>query len=150
MNPWLKPRGLSLPLRTDLIASRSTTGRNNRHHDRCPLEAGLTFLHGKAISCQNPYVTVQVQTVAPRFQGVSKHTQCSTSVLKQELAIWLGRQQISLVFWLGASPLRRRAIHPPLGKTGASLPVICEWRPSPGTPRKNDWRRLSPPPSHQW
>src|SRR6266568_8616922 len=73
MNPWLKPRGLSLPLRTDLIASRSTTGRNNRHHDRCPLEAGLTFLHGKAIRCQNPYVTVQVQTVAPRFQGVSKH-----------------------------------------------------------------------------
>jgi hypothetical protein len=87
MNPMAFARGLSLPLRTDLIASRSTTGRNNRHHDRCPLEAGLTFLHGKAIRCQNPYVTVQVQTVAPRFQGVSKHTQCSKIVLKQELAI---------------------------------------------------------------
>src|SRR6266480_7875328 len=82
MNPWLKPRGLSLPLRTDLIASRSTTGRNNRHHDRCPLEAGLTFLHGKAICCQNPYVTVQVQTVAPRFQGVPKQR---TSILEAAL-----------------------------------------------------------------
>ena len=29
-------RGLSLPLRADLIASRSTTGRDKRHHDRCP------------------------------------------------------------------------------------------------------------------
>src|SRR6266700_7717839 len=80
MKPWLKPRGLSLPLRTDLIASRSTTGRNNRHHDRCPLEAGLTFLHDKAIRCRNPYVTVQVQAVAPRFQGVPKHKQYSTRV----------------------------------------------------------------------
>ena len=32
----LKPRGLSLSLRADLIASRSTTGRDDRHHDRCP------------------------------------------------------------------------------------------------------------------
>src|SRR6266849_1671784 len=36
MNPGSAPRGLSLPLRTDLIASRSTTERDNRHHDRCP------------------------------------------------------------------------------------------------------------------
>ncbi len=32
----LKPSGLSLPLRTDLNISRSTSERDNRHHDRCP------------------------------------------------------------------------------------------------------------------
>ena len=36
MNPMAEARGLSLPLRTDLIASRSATERDNRHHDRCP------------------------------------------------------------------------------------------------------------------
>src|SRR5438874_10626710 len=36
MNPRLNDGGLSLSLRTDLRASRSTTGRDNRHHDRCP------------------------------------------------------------------------------------------------------------------
>src|SRR5260370_2586785 len=36
MNPMAEARGLFLSLRADLRASRSTTGRNNRHHDRCP------------------------------------------------------------------------------------------------------------------
>src|SRR6266699_3550122 len=36
MNPRLKRGGLSLPLRADLTASRSTTERDKRHHDRCP------------------------------------------------------------------------------------------------------------------
>ncbi len=33
MNPALKRRGLSLPLRTDLIGSRLATERDNRLHD---------------------------------------------------------------------------------------------------------------------
>jgi hypothetical protein len=74
-----------------------------------------------------------VQTVAPSFQGVSKHTQCSTIVLKQELAIWLGIQQVSLVFWLGASPRRRRAIPPPLERRGLPCPIsVIESGDSPG------------------
>ena len=36
MNPRIHDGGLSLPLRTDLILSRTATGRDNRHHDRCP------------------------------------------------------------------------------------------------------------------
>lgn len=36
MNPRMNDGGLSLPLHTDLIASRSTTGRNNRLHDDSP------------------------------------------------------------------------------------------------------------------
>ena len=36
MNPRINDGGLSLPLRANLIASRSTTERDNRHHDRCP------------------------------------------------------------------------------------------------------------------
>ena len=36
MNPRIHDGGLSLPLRTDLSRSRSTTERDNRHHDRCP------------------------------------------------------------------------------------------------------------------
>ncbi|MFL5703801.1 MAG: hypothetical protein ACJ8AG_13355 [Ktedonobacteraceae bacterium] len=37
------------------------------------LVVGLTFLHGKAISCRNAYVTVQVQAVALHYQRVPKH-----------------------------------------------------------------------------
>ncbi len=55
--------------------------RDHRHHDRCPLEAGPTFLHGKAISCHNPYVA-QVQAVAPRFQGVPKQVPILSQPLK--------------------------------------------------------------------
>jgi hypothetical protein len=36
MNPIAEARGLSLSLRADLIASRSTTGRDNRLHDGSP------------------------------------------------------------------------------------------------------------------
>ena len=36
MNPRMNDGGLSLSLRADLIASRSTTGRDNRLHDGSP------------------------------------------------------------------------------------------------------------------
>ena len=43
MNPRINDGGLSLPLRTDLMISRSTTERDNRHHDRCPrdIDSGI-------------------------------------------------------------------------------------------------------------
>ncbi len=46
----------------------------------------------------------------------------STSIRRQKLAIWLGIEQISLVFWLGSSPLRRQAIHPRLKRARLSGP----------------------------
>ncbi len=64
MNPRMNDGGLSLSLRAELIASRSTTGRDNRLHDDSPFLDGPTFLDGKAMSCRNPYVA-NVQAVAP-------------------------------------------------------------------------------------
>jgi hypothetical protein len=101
MNPWLKPRGLSLAPNPSLrLYPERHSGRDDRRHDVRPLVAGLTFLHGKAIRCQNPYVA-NVQAVAPHYQGVPKQLQNSTSVLRWELAKWLGIEGTSLVFWRG-------------------------------------------------
>ena len=89
MNPRINDGDLSLAPNPSLrLYPERHSGRDDRRPDIRPLEAGLTFLHGKAIRCQNPYVTVQVQAIASRFQRVPKHSQDSTSVLKQELAKW--------------------------------------------------------------
>ncbi len=55
------------------------------------LVVGLTFLHGKAISCQNPYVTFKVQTGAAHYQAVSKYE----STVSHEYRLWLNIQWLS-------------------------------------------------------
>ncbi|SRR6266568_1489962 len=75
MNPMSKDEGL-VPSRSPasmIIPCLSLAETIGTMTDAC-LEAGLTFLHDKAISCRNAYVTVQVQAVASRFQEVPKHS----------------------------------------------------------------------------
>jgi hypothetical protein len=79
-----------------------------------PVGSWLNIFTSQSHSLRKRLCYFKVQAVAPHFQGVPKHLDCSTSVLKQELAIWLGICMFSLVFWLGSAPLRRRGL-PPLG-----------------------------------
>ena len=65
-------RGLSLPLRTDLIVSRSATERDNRHHDRCPrdIHSGIDVSVHRMAALDT---TESGLTLAVRFCRVSAH-----------------------------------------------------------------------------
>src|SRR5438034_2975265 len=70
MNPRIHDGGLSLPLRTDLSRSRSTTERDNRHHDRCPrdIDRGVPI---SVISIAARDTTESGLTLAVRFCTVA-------------------------------------------------------------------------------
>ncbi len=55
-----------------------------------PVGSWLNIFTSQSHSLRKRLCYFQVQAGAPRFQGVPKHLDCSTSVLKQELAKWLG------------------------------------------------------------
>jgi len=90
MNPRINDGGLSLSLNRPADAMQQDSERDHRHHDRCPLEAGPILLQNKPISCSNLCIA-QVQAGAPRFQGVPKHAQYSTSVLEKQAGGACGR-----------------------------------------------------------
>jgi hypothetical protein len=70
------------------------------------LVVGLTFLHGKAISCQNPYVTFKVQTGAAHYQAVSKYE----SIVSHVYRLWQNIQWLSSAAAAASLPpaLKRR------------------------------------------
>ena len=70
MNPIAEARGLSLSLRTDLRASRSTTGRDKRHHDRCPRD-GKSGIPISVLGIAAGLTTEDGLTLAVRFRTVA-------------------------------------------------------------------------------
>ena len=70
MNHRIHDGGLSLLLRTDLMISRSTTERDNRHHDRCPrdIDRGVPI---SVISIAARDTTESGLTLAVRFCTVA-------------------------------------------------------------------------------
>ena len=72
MNPRINDGGLSLPLRTDLSISRSTTERDNRHHDRCPrdIDSGVPI---SVIGVAASLTDKGGLTLAVRFCTVAAH-----------------------------------------------------------------------------
>src|SRR5258706_11896632 len=90
MNPRINDGGLSLSLNCPADSIQQDSERDHRHHDRCPLEAGPILLQNKPISCSNPCIA-KVQAGAPRFQGVPKPLQHSTSVPQKQAGDACGR-----------------------------------------------------------
>ena len=70
MNPRMNDGGLSLPLRTDLSVSRSTTGRDNRLHDGSPgdIDGGVAI---SVLSMSTGLTDKGGLTLAVRFGTVS-------------------------------------------------------------------------------
>ena len=85
--PRIHDGGLSLSLRTDLIASRSTTGRDNRHHDRCP-----RYVHGSVpisvIGVAALDTTESGLTLAVRFCTVAAHMARARRVARVNRVQW--------------------------------------------------------------
>jgi hypothetical protein len=87
MNPRINDGGLSLPLRTDLSLSRSTTERDNRHHDRCPrdIDSGIAI---SVIGMAARDTTESGLTLAVRFGTVAAHMARARRVARVNRVQW--------------------------------------------------------------
>ncbi len=79
MNPRMNAGGLSLPLRTDLVPCRSTTGRDNRLHGGSPgyvyRGIAISVIGMSAVHTQKRGLTLAIGLLtmsahATRFRGV--------------------------------------------------------------------------------
>src|SRR2546428_821896 len=87
MNPRINDGGLSLLLRANLITSRSTTERDNRHHDRCPrdIDSGIPI---SVIGMATLDTTKSGLTLAVRFCTVATHMARSRRVARVNRVQW--------------------------------------------------------------
>ena len=87
MNPMAEARGLFLSLRADVRASRSTTGRNNRHHDRCPRDI-LSGVPISVIGVAARDTTESGLSLAVRFCTVAAHMARARRVARVNRVQW--------------------------------------------------------------
>ena len=87
MNPHINDGGLSLPLRAELSISRSTTERDNRHHDRCPrdIDSGIPI---SVIGVAARDTTKSGLTLAVRFCTVAAHMARARRVARVNRVQW--------------------------------------------------------------
>jgi hypothetical protein len=87
MNPRINDGSLSLPLHANLILSRSTTERDNRHHDRCPrdIDSGVPI---SVIGVAARDTTKSGLTLAVRFCRVAAHMARARRVARVNRVQW--------------------------------------------------------------